>query len=246
MNEITFQNQKKMLLIDSSGPLLFLSSACKDKEGLWQTEQFILSRPPREHDSWLKESVEQFLNIFFMHTPPLIALGKGPGSFTSLRAGFTFVSTLTLLWQIPKMTFSSYHLFKKIIANELSQNKNSVLLLRANRYVFFGEHQNEIKAWSAQEWHKHYSSFLFFDYENKAEIEAEFSQAVFVSFQRASLDDQIKKEQNPNIFSLPTIYQENFHIDSLFDYPQDGNSFPFEPEYGIDIVFKKKKDAYAI
>lgn len=244
MNEKTFQEKKQMLLIDTSTPLLFLASAQRNTTGHWHTKEFCLYHQSREQDIWLKQAVESFIKNYFPQTPPLIAVGKGPGSFTSLRIGFTFVSVLTLLWQIPKMTFSSYRLLKRVLSHELAQKQNSVFLVRANRYLFFGEHQNKIIAWSATEWQQHYSSFLFFDYEKKENIIAEFPCASFVPFARTSINTI--NEENKNVFVQQATFQENFFIDDLLSYPQQDNTFPFEPEYGMNIVFNKKKDVHAI
>lgn len=228
MNKQDLTTKNEMLLIDTSTPLLFLARALQ-QNNRWQTTHFNLQKVNREKDTWLKEAVEHFQERCFPAPPQVIAVGEGPGSFTSIRGGFTFASILALLWNVPAINFSSYKLLEKIVATQKKQNDSQeILLLRANRYMFFGRDENTVKALPKEKWKAKNSPLLFFAYENQEEIKKEFEQVSFVSFSSNNIMDK----QN-----------ENFFVDDLFCYPSEENGeFSFTPNYGIELTFKQKKD----
>lgn len=232
MNKQELTTKNEMLLIDTSTPLLFLSRALRQQDNRWQTTHFLLAKVPREKDTWLKEAVDDFYKKFFSVPPQVIAVGEGPGSFTSIRGGFTFTSILAMLWNIPSITFSSYGLLEKIILLQKKQNKkeksDGVLLLRANRYMFFGREENTVKALPKEKWKSLKTAFLFFAYENQEEIKKEFDLVKFVPFDFKNTDIQ-------------NTEQENFFVDDLFCYPEkEQDDFSFVPNYGIELTFKQK------
>lgn len=221
----TLRQKNSMLLIDTATPLLFLGKA-ENHEGQWQLIDFVLSPKVGDGDDWLKIQLQDFYSIHFSKPPHVIGLGQGPGSFTSIRCGFAFVSVLASLWQIPCLNFSSYKLLQKLAQFFYPQAK---LFIRANRYLYFSYQQSSKKvvALSAHEWQTENTTAAFFDYEDKEILSQEFGDSFCL----------LASTLNEKEVSVPL----NFLTD-VFVYPQkQEEAFPFEPDYGIDITFKQKE-----
>ncbi len=136
---------ERLLFLDTSTSFSYL--ACFLRRGsLWNKQtEILISLPTREilgqaqnhlsleGDRWLSDSIQFLLKQNNCKKFEYIALGKGPGFFTSLRVGHIALATLALLWGSELLHFSSlsfWHEFFKL-KNEI------VFTLRANRNLFY-------------------------------------------------------------------------------------------------------------
>ncbi|AEH39795.1 putative glycoprotein endopeptidase [Buchnera aphidicola (Cinara tujafilina)] len=90
---------------------------------------------PKKHEKYIIKMINNVLKLAKIHLKKIdfIACTIGPGSFTGIRIGISIAQTLSMIHEIPLLSFSTfqvlseqswikYHVFRTIIAIKLSKN----------------------------------------------------------------------------------------------------------------------------
>lgn len=103
--------------------------------GLYSSDKMVRAdffSVPDQNDEWL-------FRFFTDGKVPLtqvekISIGRGPGSFTGLRAGFTFARVMSSLREVPVLTFDSMEFRRRSYGFE----GDEVMVLQMNRNMYYG------------------------------------------------------------------------------------------------------------
>ena len=142
---------KTLLLLDTSTS--FAYSACFRKEGAsWSKGSEVLVRTRSREalgeargrvqfhgDRWLSELIQYLLQEEKLDRFDYLALGKGPGFFTSLRIGHVTLATLALLWKSMTLHFSSLLFWREFFG---LHDKKNIFILRANQNLYYLDHKD--------------------------------------------------------------------------------------------------------
>ncbi len=116
------RKNKIILAVDTSNLNLSMS--------LYKNEEiFHCERISEDHSENLTKFLELLLKKADINLKNItqIAVNIGPGSFTGLRIGLSFVKTLSLYLNIKIITTTSFHMLLSQILNNLSQNETQLV-----------------------------------------------------------------------------------------------------------------------
>ena len=146
---------KTLLLLDTSTS--FAYAACFQKKGAsWSKGSEVLVRAGSGEalgeargrvqfhgDRWLSELIKYLLEEERLDRFDYLALGKGPGFFTSLRIGHVTLATLALLWKSRTLHFSSLLFWREFFG---LHDENNIFILRANQNLYYLDHQDSSRS----------------------------------------------------------------------------------------------------
>jgi len=119
-------------------------SVCLSSKGNLVTS-FDLEDEAYRHSELLTSSIQNILNENNLDVSDLsaVAVGKGPGSFTGLRIGFSVAKGLCYPYNIDLIGISSL----KIIANSVvKENKNIISLIKdKGEHYYISKYNNDLK-----------------------------------------------------------------------------------------------------
>ena len=110
-------------------------------------------------DDWLMNLIKYFREEETIKRVDYLALGRGPGLFTSLRIAHVTFRMLSLLWDASTIHFSSLLFWH----NFFCLKRNDTLIIRANRNLYYIYTPNRDPSFSAMTW----PQWLDFARENK-------------------------------------------------------------------------------
>ena len=87
-----------------------------------------------EGDAWLYNILNELIQKENIDKINYIALGKGPGSFTSLRVSHSMMRTFSMLRKIKFLAFSSMEFWHRAFALQC----NDLFLFRLNQNLYYG------------------------------------------------------------------------------------------------------------
>ena len=102
-------------------------------------------------DAWLYGLLNKIIPERSFHEIDLIALGRGPGFFTSLRIGHSMLRTLGMLRGVEFLSFSSMEFWHNVFSLEWKD----IFLFRLNRNLYYGyiaQEEPSFRALTQQEW----------------------------------------------------------------------------------------------
>ncbi|MCS6985390.1 MAG: hypothetical protein NZM25_09745 [Leptospiraceae bacterium] len=194
-------------------------------EGRWELKEKVAFLIPEDRDDWFYKATVDLLNKYGTK-PDILAIGKGPGSFTGLKVGFAFMRTWALLSNTPLFPLSSlwfwYHVF-------CAQEKEP-LLVRTNRSLYLGQQQDRyLGAKPLAEWGKEFSKAFVFGSAWRGHSRFPIDYKDFPNFEEVHLT--IEKLIPPPLPSLHEILdnKEKYHWSLAL------------PHYGFELSYLAKE-----
>lgn len=215
---------KHLLLADTSTPFAYLSlfhleGSAKQALGFKKRElifsirdKYILRESPDETssksglkesswgDDWLMNLIKYLCTKEGIKKVDYLALGRGPGLFTSLRISHIVFRMLSLLWDKPTVHFPSMSFWHSFFCLK----QNDTLMIKANRNLYYIYTPDRAPSFAAMTW----PQWLDFAEENK--------------FTRAFLWASIWNEKgiqgskdDPNKINHKTHHEINIEIQEL-------------------------------
>ncbi len=182
-------------------------------------------------DKWLSYLIREILQETGLEKLEYIALGRGPGSFTSLRIGHAMIRTLAMLWGASVFPFSSLEFWHSVF----DLKKNEYLILRINRNLYYGFVPGNGSSFFA----KNKDEWISFSKESK------MKPALWLETWPTA-GKNLNKEQGHGIgpwtidfrlLSVQNIKKISFDLPSISDISRKSKNWEsIFPEYGHDIL----------